>query len=246
MGLVKTIKFKKPVYIGDTINAVKIFNESLADELIVLDIDASRENRPLPIDLISDLSNECFMPFSFGGGIKTLEDIEKIIYAGAEKIIINSSSVINPTLIKNASNLIGRQSVIVSIDVKKTLFNRNEVIIKSGTKKTGLNPVDHARNMELMGAGEIFINSIDRDGTQLGYDFKLIKEITKAVSIPVICCGGARSIFDFKDAIFNYGASAVSAGSFFVFQNNRNSVLIQYPTKNQLKTLFYEDKGNTK
>ena len=238
-GLVKTINFKDPTYIGDPINAVRIFNESYADELIFLDITAMKEKRIPSLNLISKLSDECFMPFSVGGGIRKLDDIIKIIQAGAEKVIINSFAVENPDFISQAANIIGSQSVIVSMDVRRKLFKGYEVVTHSGIRKTGIHPIDHAKIVEEKGAGELFLNSIDRDGMMNGYDIELIKEITRALSIPVICSGGAGKFEDFEEAIRVGGAMAVSAGSMFVFQKIRNSVLINFPTKDQLKTLFY-------
>ena len=238
-GLVKTIKFKKPTYIGDPINAVRIFNESYADELIFLDISASIENRIPSLELISELSDECFMPFSVGGGIRNINDVEKIIQAGAEKVVINSFAIENPNFINEASKLIGSQSVVASIDVKKNFFNKYQVYTYSGTKKNKFNLIEYVKMLEDQGAGEIYINSIDRDGMMNGYDIDLIKSITKILKIPVICSGGARNIDDFKNAIKIGGASAVSAGSMFVFQKKRDAVLINFPTRQQLSKLSY-------
>jgi len=237
-GLVKTVKFNKPKYIGDPINAVRIFNAKKADELIFLDITASKENRMPPLDLIQQIGEECFMPFAVGGGIKTIEDIRKILSAGAEKVCINTSAITEPALITKAAERFGSQSIIVSIDVKKKLFGSYVVYIYGGTKSTAIDPVEHAIHMEKLGAGEILINSIDRDGTYEGYDIDLIKNISEALTIPVIACGGASSLSDFSDAIKLGNASAVAAGSFFVFHGPRRAVLINFPTKDDLHNIF--------
>ncbi len=237
-GLVKTVKFKSPRYIGDTINAVRIFNESFADELILLDITATKEKRIPPLNLISELSDECFMPFGVGGGIRKLDDVKKIIQSGAEKIIVNSYATENPKFVYDAAKCVGSQSIVVSLDVKKTIWGKYKVFRDSGKTNTGLDPKNFALTMQNNGAGEIFLNSIDRDGTFLGYDTELIEIVSEALTIPVIACGGARNISDFKSAI-ECGASGVSAGSLFVYQGKHNAVMINYPNRNQLKELFF-------
>lgn len=237
-GLVKTVRFKESVYIGDPINAVKIFNEKEVDELIFLDIDATKNNKEPSFELISNIASECFMPFAYGGGIKSIEQIEKIIKSGAEKIVINTSAFQHRGFIKEAADRFGSSTIVVSIDIKKGFFDGNTVYIRGGSKNTGKNPVEYAKEMEDEGAGELFINSIDRDGLMQGYDLELIKSISNAVKIPVIACGGAGKLEDFKAAIQYGGASAVSAGSFFVFQGKRRAVLITYPTYSEVSALF--------
>ena len=234
-GLIKTVKFKQPKYVGDPINAVKIFNEKEVDELIFLDITATIENRRPPLGLISQIASECFMPFCYGGGISSVEDIAELFKLGVEKVSINTQAVVNPLLIREAAELFGSQSIVVSIDVKKNLFGKNRVFTHGGRKSTNRDPVDFAVQMEEAGAGEIFLNSIDRDGTMQGYDLELIKQIAASVGIPVIACGGAGRLDDFADAIKKAGASAVSAGSFFVFQGSHRAVLITYPPVNELE-----------
>lgn len=234
-GLVKTVKFKHPKYVGDPINAVKIFNEKEVDELIFLDITATVENRRPPVNLISQIASECFMPFCYGGGIKSVEEIAELFKLGVEKVSINSQAVANPSLIKRASELFGNQSIVVSIDVKKNLFGKYRVFTHGGRKSTKLDPIDFAVQMEEMGAGEIFLNSIDLDGTQQGYDLELIRKVSESVTIPVIACGGAGSLDDFAAAVKKGGASAVSAGSFFVFQGSHRAVLITYPPIKELE-----------
>lgn len=235
-GLVKTTKFKNPVYIGDSTNAVRIFNKKEVDELIFLDITATKEKRQPPIKLISQISDECFMPLAVGGGIKSLQDAKALINAGAEKIIINTFAVENPEFIQEVSQLLGNQSVVVSIDAKKNRKGKYEVMTHAGTKSTGLDPVSWAKKAEKMGAGEIMINSIDKDGTMAGYDLKLTGMVSRAVGIPVIACGGAGKVKHFIDAV-SHGASAVAAGSFFVFFGSRRAVLINFPTKEEIKLI---------
>ena len=237
-GLVKTVKFKNSRYVGDPMNAIRIFNKKKADELIFLDIMATKENRIPDIELIKNIGEECRMPFSVGGGIKSMKDIESIFKAGAEKVVINSSAVINPKILKDASSHFGRQSIIFSIDVKKNIFGNYIIYTNSGKKSTGLNPFEFVKIAEENGAGEIFLNSIDRDGTYEGYDIELVKKITKQVSIPVIACGGAGTLDDLKTAWIEGNAFAVAAGSMFVFHGRKRAVLINYPSKNEKITLF--------
>lgn len=235
LGLVKTVKFGDPKYIGDPINAVKIFNDKEVDELIFLDIVATNEGRGPSFELLSRIASEAFMPFSYGGGLRKIEDVQKIMEIGIEKVIINTYAFEKPDFIKAVASIFGSQSIAVAIDVKKEKDDY-EVFINSGKVNTKKNPLDHAINMEELGAGEIFLNSIDKDGTMQGYDFELIKKVSMAVNIPVICCGGAGKIEDFALAI-ELGASAVSAGSMFVFHGSNRAVLISYPMLRELKIL---------
>lgn len=234
-GLVKTVRFSDPTYLGDPINAVKIFNDKEVDELIFLDIKATLENREPPFKLISEIASECFMPLCYGGGIKSLKDIQSILNLGVEKVSVNSYAVENPHFVRESADLVGRQSIVVSLDVKKHLSGQYEIFTYGGKKLTGLNPVQFAIEMEEMGAGEILLNSIDRDGTMAGYDLELIKSVTKSVSIPVIACGGAGKLEDFTDAVKRGGASAVAAGSLFVFQGRLRGVLINFPSPKELQ-----------
>lgn len=237
-GLVKTLKFKDPRYIGDPINAVKIFNDLKADELIFLDITASNEKRCISMELIKDIGDEAFMPFGVGGGISSIEQIEQILKAGAEKVVINTSALLNPKLIKEAAKVFGSQSIVVSIDVKKSVWGKYEVWNKDGTANTKQGPVLAAKNAEQYGAGELMINSIDLDGAMVGYDIKLIKSISDSVSIPVIACGGAGNLNDMKEAYYNGKAHALAAGSLFVYHGPRKAVLINYPAKEELLKVF--------
>lgn len=234
-GLVKTVKFKNPKYVGDPLNAVKIFNDKEVDELVFLDITATIENRKPPFKLISQIASECFMPFCYGGGIRSMEDIAELFKLGVEKIAVNSSAFANPSLITHAADRFGSQSIVVSMDVKKNFFGAYRVFTHGGRKSTKLDAVEFAVRMQELGAGELFLNSIDRDGTMQGYDLDLIKSVSESVRIPVIACGGARSVDDFADAIKKGGASAVSAGSMFVFQGQYRAVLITYPSITELE-----------
>lgn len=237
-GLVKSVKFKNYKYIGDPINAVKIFNEKEIDEIVVLDIDASRDNRVPDFESIKEIAGEAFIPLAYGGGITTIEEIKKLFYLGVEKVILNTSAFKNHKLITDAASLVGSQSVMVSIDVKKNFFGKYIVCINNGKNLISLSPVDYAIKMEAAGAGEILLTSIDNDGTYKGYDTALIKIVASAVDIPVIASGGAGSMEDFVEAK-KAGASAVSAGSMFVFQRPHQAVLISYPSQKELKEKLY-------
>lgn len=237
LGLVKTVNFQDPTYIGDPINAVKIFNDLKADELIFLDILATPENKSPPFELIQKIGDECAMPFSVGGGINTIEDVTRILRAGAEKVCINSAAVEKPSFVTEVAERFGSQSVVVSIDYKKKLFGNYTVFVNCGSQSTGWHPVDWAKEVQNRGAGEILLNSIDRDGTMQSYDLDIMKEVSQAVEIPVIACGGAGSIMHFKEAV-DSGASAVAAGSMFVYHGRRNGILINFPSQEDLAPLF--------
>lgn len=227
-GLVKTRRFKDPIYIGDPVNAVRIFSEKEADELIILDIDATREGREPNYELIAEIAGESFLPLAYGGGIKTLEQARKLIRSGVEKVVINSSLLTSMKLIKEIVEVFGSQAVVGSIDAKKTLFGGHRVFGASGTLDTGLKPEDYAFTLQDAGVGEIFLNSIDCDGQMLGFDLQLIQKVASRVSIPVIACGGAGSVTHLREAISSGGASAVAAGSLFVFYGKHKAVLINY------------------
>lgn len=237
-GLVKSVQFKDYKYVGDPINAVKIFNEKEVDEIAVIDIDASKENKAPNIAKIAEIASEAFMPMAYGGGITTIEQIKEILYNGIEKVIINKAAHTTPHLITQAANLFGNQSIVVSIDVKKVFLKGYRVFIENGKKNTGLHPVEFAITAEKLGVGEILLNSIDKDGTFTGYDLALIQQVSQAVNIPVIAIGGASSVEDFAKAK-QAGASAVSAGSMFVFQRPHKAVLISYPTRKEIKEIVH-------
>ena len=240
--LVKTIKFKNATYVGDPINAVKIFNDKEVDELILLDITATVENRKPNVDFISKITNECFMPLCYGGGIKNIDQIKTLLNMGIEKIALNTSAVENTNLITEAANLFGNQSIVVSIDVRKNIFGKYSIFTRSGKKNMKTDPVKFAKEMEDRGAGEIMLNSIDRDGTYLGYDLELIHKMTDSVNIPLIASGGARNVNNFVEAVKS-GASAVSAGSMFVFHGKHRAVLINFPSQEELKSTLYQTKN---
>ncbi len=227
-GLVKTFRFKKPVYIGDAINAVKIFNEKEVDEIILLDISATAENRKPEFQFVWEIAGECFMPLGYGGGITALQDIEILIRSGVEKVILNSAAVERPAFISEAVKNFGTSTIVVSIDVKKDTWGNSIVFSQGGTKKSRYRPIEFATIAEQMGAGEIMLNAIDRDGTQQGYDLELIHKVASAVTVPLIACGGAGNVQDLYTAI-NAGANAAAAGSMFVFSGKQRAVLINFP-----------------
>ncbi|MGQ0829489.1 MAG: AglZ/HisF2 family acetamidino modification protein [Bacteroidota bacterium] len=235
-GLYKTVKFKEPKYIGDPLNAVKIFNEKEVDELIVLDITSGIENRKPNYDMLYQLAGECFMPLGYGGAVSSVEEIRKLISLGIEKISINSNAV-NIDFIKEAADVFGSSTLVVSMDVKKNFWGKYEVYIKSGTHNTKMEAAKFAVEINKAGAGELLINSIDRDGMMQGYDLDLVKSISGEIDIPLIACGGAGEIDHFKQAI-NAGASAVAAGSMFVLHGKHRAVLISYPEQFEIKALF--------
>jgi cyclase len=231
LGLVKTVKFHDPKYLGDPINAVKIFNDKEVDELIFLDITATVQQASPPFDLLEEIASECFMPLCYGGGVHSLEHMKRLYNLGIEKIAINTEAIENPPFVEKAAVQFGSQSVVVSMDVKTTLFGRYEIRTRCGRKSTGLDPVKMAIEMERRGAGELLLNSIDRDGTMLGLDLELIKQVSKSVGIPVVACGGARDLGDMEAAVEVGGASAAAAGSLFVFHGPHRAVLINYPSR---------------
>jgi cyclase len=227
--LVRTLRFQGPRYIGDPLEAVRMFNRTEAPGLILMDTTASRNGNCRPcLDLISRLSDESFLPLAYGGGIRTLEDIRDVLNMGIEKVLIGTYAVEDPLFVKQASDTFGRRRVAVAIDAKRLHDGQYQVFTNGGTRSTGLHPANHAKRMEYMGAGEIFINSIDRDGTLQGYDLPLIKAVAGSVSIPVIACGGAGSPDDFGYAA-RAGASAMAAGSIFVFRGCRRTISVSYP-----------------
>ncbi len=227
-GLVKGIAFKDHKYLGDPMNAVRIFNDKEVDELMFLDIEASLKGRTPNVEFIRKLADECYMPFGVGGGISDVEQIREILEAGAEKVSINTSAVRNPELIREASNIFGAQSIVVSIDVRKSWLGKYSVYIKSGSEQTGLDPVDWARKVQDLGAGEILLTRIENDGTMNGYDLDLIRSIAPALEVPLIASGGAGKAEDFEAALSS-GASAVAAGAKFVLHGKHRAVLITYP-----------------
>lgn len=236
-SLVKTINFKKFNYIGDPLNTVKIFNNLEVDELMLLDITATKEKKSPDFDLIQQIATECFMPLTYGGGVCSIYDMKKIFSLGVEKIVICSYAFENPNFITQATNIFGSQSVVVSIDIKKNILGKYEVYTHSGTKNTKLDPILYAKIIEKAGAGEILLNSIDNDGKMEGYNLEIIKSLSKSIKIPLVVCGGAGNYKDLSKAV-KWGASAVAAGSLFVYQNKNKAVLVNYPTENDMKKIF--------
>lgn len=227
-GLVKTVNFKNPKYVGDPINAVRIFNEKQVDELTVLDIDASVENREPDYKMIENLAAECRMPLCYGGGVKTPEQAQRIFSLGVEKIAISSAAVEDPLLVTRIAERVGSQSVVVIIDVKSKLLGTYEVYINNGKKATGKNPFEFAKQLEALGAGEIVINSIDQDGAMKGYDMSLAEKMRSVTSLPLTVLGGAGSVQDIGQLINKFGIIGASAGSLFVFKGVYKAVLISY------------------
>ena len=234
-GFYKTEKFQNPIYLGDPINILKIFNDKKVDEICVLDIGATLEGTGPQLKYLTELASECFVPLAYGGGITNMEHVQKILKIGVEKCVFNSAYHDNPNLVKNAVSEYGAQSVVVSIDVKKTLMGEYEVYTRCGSIRTGRSPRESALDAEDLGAGEILLNSIDQDGTMRGYDLALTRAICSVVSIPVIIRGGAGSIDDLSRAA-RAGASAVGVSSFFVFTGRSRTVLINVPLPSKLES----------
>ena len=239
-GLVKTVQFKEYKYIGDPINAVRIFNEKESDELMVIDIDATRDNREPDYKMIENLAAECRMPLCYGGGVKTVEQAQRIFSLGVEKIAISSVAVSNPGLVADIARRVGSQSVVVVLDVKKKLFGGYELYTHNGKKATGKSPFEFAARMEELGAGEIVVNSIDQDGMMKGYDMNLVEKIRKSITLPLTVLGGAGSLSDIGKLISGYGVIGAAAGSLFVFKGIYKAVLINYPNWQEKDKLIDE------
>jgi cyclase len=238
-GLVKTVRFSDNKYIGDPLNAVKIFNEKEVDELMVLDIDATIESREPDYRMIENLAAECRMPFCYGGGIKTLKQAQRIFSLGVEKIALSSVAIESPSFVTSLAERVGNQSVVIVLDVKKKSFsNKYEIWTHGGTKNTGKNPVELAVEMERLGAGEIVVNSIDHDGVMKGYDLILIQKIREAIRLPMTVIGGAGTLEDIGQLIKKYGIIGAAAGSLFVFKGKYKAVLINYPNPIEKESLI--------
>jgi len=240
-GLVKTVNFKNPRYVGDPINAVRIFNEKEVDELMVIDIDATAARREPDYRMIENLAAECRMPLAYGGGVTTSDQVQRIIQLGVEKVAISAAAIENPSLVTEAAGRVGNQSVVVVLDVKKRfLGGKYEVFTHNGQKATGKGPLELAIQMEKQGAGEIIINSIDLDGTMKGYDTSLIEKIRDSIGIPLTVLGGAGSLHDIGQLIQKFGAIGAAAGSLFVFKGKYRAVLINYPNRMEKEAIFKE------
>ena len=232
-NLVKTRKFKEPVYLGDPINAVKIFSEKCVDELCIQDIQASKKGAEPDFALLAEIATEAFMPLSYGGGVTTVEQIRRLYHIGFEKVILNTAWVDHPELLQEAAERFGSQSVVASIDVKQDLLRRNHCMVCGGTRPVEGSPVELAQRAQALGAGEVLLNSIDRDGSMQGYDLKLIATVSQALTIPLIACGGAGGVEDMAQALQS-GAHAAAAGSMYVFYGPRRAVLIHAPQEQEL------------
>lgn len=240
-GIEKSIRFDQFVYVGSPINAARMFNHYKADELIILDIAATKENRCVRADVLAQIADEVTMPLVVGGGIRDVEDIPPLMDAGADRIAINAGAIENPTVITDAADRYGSQCVVVSIDARRHGDGRYEVFTRNASTPTGRDPVDWAIEAQRRGAGEILINSVDRDGTMEGYDLELFRGVTQAVSIPVIGLGGAASLSDMARAVRQAGVSAVAAGALFLFWGRRKTVLIHYPDEPELRETLGDD-----
>ena len=238
-SLVKAIKFDKYGYIGDSINTVRIFNELEVDELCFLDIRASIENREPNIEILHQISDECFMPLSYGGCIRNFQIAKQILSIGFEKVIVNTEAFHQPNLIPSIAEHFGNQAIVGSIDVKKNIFGKYQVYINDGRKKINIDPIEWAQQLQSMGAGEILFTSMDKEGTWTGYDIDIIKKVTSSLSIPVIANGGAGCIQDIADVINNGGASAAALGSMVVYQKKEMGVLVNFPDRNDLENILH-------
>jgi cyclase len=237
-GLVKTIKFSSPTYIGDPMHAVHLFNEYKADELILLDINASIENRCISIDLIREIGEEANMPFSVGGGITSLDQIQQLIEVGAERVVLGSIAAVNPAFVRDASQRFGRSTIVVCIDVKRTFLGKNTVVFCNGKQSLKANLIEYVKMMETNGAGELIIQSVDRDGTYQGLDQHVLSEISNELSIPITGIGGLSSLNEITLVHNTLKMNGYGAGSLFVFQSKNQGVLVNYPSREELQSLF--------
>jgi cyclase len=238
-GLVKTRKFKAAVYVGDPVNAVRIFSDKEADEIVILDIDASRNGQEPNYELIAEMAGEAFMPVAYGGGVRTLEQIRRLIRSGVEKVVINTMATESTDIIRAAVDVFGSQAIVGAVDVQRKLFGGYAVMAKSATLETGLNLHNHIQSLLHAGIGELFVNDVDRDGTMTGYDLNLVRAVAK-VTVPIVVCGGAGTMTHLSEAINEGGVSAVAAGSMFVFHGKHRAVLISYPKAGELEKVFGE------
>jgi len=239
--LVKTSRFKKPVYVGDPVNAVRIFNDKEVDELVVLDMDPARGRGSIRMSLLEEIASEAFMPVAYGGGVTTQDTGRSLIGLGFEKLVINSAQATAPQLIPDLVSVLGSQAVVGSVDYR-TKRRGTEAFTHAASKKLGRSASEAARELVAVGAGEIFLNSIDRDGTMTGYDLEIIREVALDVDVPVLACGGAGTLADMRAALAA-GASAVAAGSMFVFHGRHRAVLITYPDRREIADLMIPPAG---
>jgi len=240
-ALVKTIRFKEGSYIGDPVNAVRIFNQKEVDELILLDIHATTQNRGIDFETLEKVVSECFMPICYGGGVRNLEDMRKLYALGIEKVSLGAAAFEVPDLVKQASNEFGAQAVVVTLDVKKGLLGRSTVRTRNGSHDTKMSPIDAAKTFESQGVGELLLYSIDRDGTWAGFDLKLVETVSQTAGVPLVATGGAGTMDDIKAAVKQAGASAVAIGSMALFQGKDLGVLIKFPSRKDQETIFGQD-----
>lgn len=236
-GLVKTVRFRDARYVGDPINAVRIFNDKGVDELVFLDIAATFNGIEPNYPLLVDIAAEAFMPFAYGGGVRSVEQARRLVGMGVEKVIVNTAALDRPGLVEEMAGVLGSQSVVVAIDVHRGLLGRYDVTSRSGTQRHGLDPVSWAVRVEALGAGELLLTSIERDGQMTGYDNDLVRRVSASVRIPVVACGGAGTLAHMSDAVHKGGASAVAAGSMFVYHGKHRAVLITYPSRDELASI---------
>ena len=238
-ALVKTRRFADPTYLGDPINAVRMFNEKGADELVLLDISAAGTDHPLSIGRLQEIVSEAFMPVAYGGGITSLGQIDELFRAGVEKVVVNTAAVTSPQLIQGAARRFGSQAIVGSMDVRRSVLGGRRVYTHRGRRRTGLDPVTHARRLEALGIGEVLLTSIDHEGMGRGYDVELIRAVSEAIAVPVVANGGASALSDFVLAVREGRASAVAAGSLFVFHGAHRAVLINYPSDDELRSRVF-------
>jgi cyclase len=239
-GLVKTRGFKDPVYVGDPINAIRIFNEKEVDELMLLDIEATRLGKAPDLAMLRSVASECFMPFCYGGGVRSLATITQILKVGVEKVAMNTALFEAPAVVQEATKALGSSTIVGSIDYRKSLFGKPTAWTHAGQQNTKVEVVEAARRAEQLGVGELVVTAIDRDGEMSGYDVETLERIRAAVRVPVIACGGAGALSHFRDVIQRARVSAVAAGSFFVFVGRHRAVLITYPTQAQLEAEVFQ------
>ena len=238
-GFYKGIKFKKHQYVGDPINTIRIFNDKEVDELVIFDVEASKDNKQIDFEYLKEIVSEAFMPVGYGGGVKSVEDAKKLFSIGIEKVILNTNAVLNPDLIRQLVDIFGSQSILFSLDYKKTLFSGYKVFIKSGTKKTKFDLLEIAKQMQELGVGEIILNDIEKDGTFSGYNLDIIKRISSKLNIPIIASGGARNLNDFKLAK-EAGTHACAGGGMFVYHMPHRAVVISYPKYENIRKILGE------
>jgi cyclase len=234
--LIKTRRFKDPLYLGDPINAVKLFNDLECDELMVVDIRATLEAREPDYAFIEEFASEAFMPLTYGGGITTVEQVRRLLSIGIEKVVIGSAAP-DGRLVAAASAIFGSQSIVVSVDVRKNLLGRRAAWIRSGTRSTGVEPRTYALRMQEFGAGELFVQSIELETSRAGYDLDLMSDISGAVKIPVVACGGAGSLDDIRRLMRSSGVAAAAAGTLFVLHGKHHAPLISYPRPHEIESL---------